>query len=373
MKYLERQGRLDRDVEELPNEEVLAERQAAQKGLTRPEISVLMPYATIWLYDQLLESELPDDPRLEEDLIRYFPSDLQNGFSDQIKKHMLRREIIATTVTNSMINRVGGSFVTTVMENTNATPDDIARAYLITRDSFGLRETWSEIEGLDNQVSAVEQTRMLQQVNKLIDRGTKWFLRNTERPLNIGKSVEAFSNGLMELGDKLEEVLPENVLASHLKQAQTFIDNGVPEKLAKSVAGKVVLVSGCDIVGIAQNRKMDVVDVSKIYFKMGSRFDLGWMRATGEQLGLKNHWQKLAVGALIEDLYSYQSELTHKALDSRAKGADALEGISTWIEANQTIVDQTDQMLAEMKNTPGIDFAMLTVAAKQLRDMISQG
>ncbi len=373
MKYLERQGRLDRDVEELPNEEVLSERQAAQKGLTRPEISVLMPYAKIWLFDQLMESELPDDPRLEEDLIRYFPSDLQNEFSDQIRSHMLRREIIATTVTNSMINRVGGSFVTTVMENTNATPDDIARAYLITRDSFGLRDTWREIEALDNKVSALDQTRMLQQVNKLIDRATKWFLRNSERPLNIGKSVQAFEKGLRELDERLEEVLPENALKSHLEQAQTFIDKGVPDKLAKSVAGKVVLVSGCDIVGIAQSRKMDVVEVSKVYFEVGARFDLGWMRATGEQLGLKNHWQKLAVGALIEDLYSYQSELTHKALDAQAKGASAVDGISTWIEANQIFVDQTDQMLAEMKNTPGMDFAMLTVAAKQLRDLTSQG
>ncbi len=373
MKYLERQGRLDRDVEVLPNEEVLAERQAAQKGLTRPEVSVLMPYAKIWLYDKLLESDLPDDPRLEEDLIRYFPTQLGDMFEDQIKNHMLRREIIATGITNSLINRVGGSFLTQVMENTNATPDDIARAYLITRDSFGLRETWADIEGLDNKVSAKEQIRMLQQVNKLIDRGTKWFLRYGEKPLDLGKTVESFSTGLQKLGEKLEEVLPKNILKAHLDQAQTFIDNGVPEELAKSVAGKVVMVSGCDIVGIAQKRKMDVVDVSKIYFEVGSRFDLGWMRATGEQLGLKNHWQKLAVGALIEDLYNYQSTLTNTAIDNIAGGKDALSGLTKWIDDNQTVVDQTDQMLAEIKSTPGIDFAMLTVAAKQLRDMIAQG
>lgn len=372
MKFLERQGRLNREVELLPNEEVLAERQASQKGLTRPEISVLLPYAKIWLYDKLLESDLPDDPRLEEDLIRYFPSDLQVDFKNEIGGHMLRREIIATHITNSLVNRVGASFVTQVMENTNATPDDIARAYLITRDAFDLRDTWTEIEALDNKVSAQEQVRMLQQVNRLIDRGTKWFLRNGDRPLDIGKSVKSFSDGLQKLGAQLEEVLPANVLKAHLNQAQTFIDNGVPEGLAKSVAGKVVMVSGCDIVGIAHNRKMDVVDISKVYFEVGSRFDLGWMRATGEQLGLKNHWQKLAVGALIEDLYSYQSTLTHKALDACAKGMNSLEGLAQWIENNQEVVTQTDQMIAEMKSTPGIDFAMLTVAAKQLRDMISQ-
>jgi glutamate dehydrogenase len=372
MKFLERQGRLNREVELLPNEEVLAERQAAQKGLTRPEIAVIMPYSKIWLFDKLMESDLPDDPRLEDDLLRYFPSDLQIEFKSQIGNHMLRREIIATHTTNSLVNRVGASFVTQVMENTNATPDDIARAYLITRDAFGLRETWEAIEALDNKVAAQEQIRMLQQVNRLIDRGTKWFLRNGERPLDIGKAVESFSTGLRKLGEKLEEVLPANVLEVHLNQAQTFIDNGVPAELAKSVAGKVVLVSGCDIVGIAHNREMDVVDVSKIYFEVGARFDLGWMRAMGEQLGLKNHWQKLAVGSLIEDLYTYQSTLTHKALDACIEGVDALKGLEKWIADNQVVVGQTDQMLAEMKSTPGIDFAMLTVAAKQLRDMIAQ-
>ncbi len=369
MKYLERQGRLDRDVEMLPNEEVLAERLAMQRGLTRPEISVLMPYAKIWLYDKLLESNLPDDPRLESDLVRYFPTALQEKFLDQINQHMLRREIIATGITNSMINRVGGSFIMQVMENTNAQPDDIARAYLITRDAFDLRDTWQDIESLDNKVPASEQIRMLEQVNRLIDRGTKWFLRNLDRPLDIGKSVESFAEGLRKLGERLEEVLPANVLQGHLTQAQGYIERGVPEKLAKSVAGKVVLVSGCDIVGIAHKRKMDVVDVSKIYFEVGARFDLGWMRATGEQLGLKNHWQKLAVSALIEDLYSYQSTLTHAAIDCMDNG-DPLAGLAKWIEGHKATVEQTDQMIAEMKSTPGVDFAILTVMAKQLRDMI---
>lgn len=373
MKYLEKQGRLNRDVEVLPNEEVLSERAAAQKGLTRPEISVLLPYAKIWLYDELLASDLPDDPRLEDDLVRYFPTHLQKDFKTQITNHMLRREIIATGITNSLVNRVGGSFITQVMENTNASPDDIARAYLITRDAFGLRDTWSEIEALDNQVSAKEQIRMLNQANKLIDRGTKWFLRNCDRPLEIGKTVEAFESGLTQLAERLEEVLPAAVLKNHLAQAQTFIDNGVPEKLAKRIAGKVVLVSGCDIVQIAQSRNMDVVDVSKVYFEMGSRFELGWMRATGEQLGLKNHWQKLAVGSLIEDLYGYQSELTHKALDACDNCTDAIKGMNNWIAANELVIEQTDQMLSEMKKTTlGVDFAMLTVAAKQLRDMIAK-
>lgn len=371
MKYLERQDRLNRDVEVLPNDEVLGERQAAHKGLTRPEISVLLPYAKIWLYDALLASDLPDDPRMEEDLIRYFPTALRERFKGQICSHMLRREIIATSITNSLVNRVGGSFLTQVMDNTNATPDDIARAYLITRDAFGLRETWNHIESLDNKVKASEQIKMLVHVNKLIDRGTKWFLRNAERPLDMTKIVGSFQDGLEKLGDHLESILPQEMAASLSQQAQSFTKNGVPEDLAKEVAGKVMLVSGCDIVGIAHARKMDVVDVAKIYFEIGSRFALGWMRATGEQLGLKNHWQKLAVGALIEDLYAYQSTLTHKALDCHQDGADPLAGIDCWIGQNQNTVDQTDQMVAEIKSTPGIDFAMLTVAAKQLRDMVS--
>ncbi|MEQ9198960.1 MAG: NAD-glutamate dehydrogenase, partial [Rhodospirillales bacterium] len=134
MRMLERQGRLNRSIEYLPDDEELQDRQNQKIGLTRPEISILMPYAKIWLYDELLASDLPDDPQLEEDLVRYFPTALREKFREQIGGHRLRREIITTVVANSMINRVGGWFAAEIGERTGMGLVDIARAYTITRD-----------------------------------------------------------------------------------------------------------------------------------------------------------------------------------------------------------------------------------------------
>ncbi|RMD62083.1 MAG: NAD-glutamate dehydrogenase, partial [Alphaproteobacteria bacterium] len=107
MRVLEKSGRLDRAIEFLPDDETIAERQAMGIGLTRPELAVLLAYAKITLYDELLSSDLPDDPDTEHELLSYFPTPLQERFADWIAQHRLRREIIATVMTNDIVNRVG--------------------------------------------------------------------------------------------------------------------------------------------------------------------------------------------------------------------------------------------------------------------------
>lgn len=181
MRLLEKTGGLNRSVEYLPDDEALAERAAAKRGLTRPEIAVLLAYGKIWLYDHLLNSDLPDHPFLVEELVRYFPSALQ-GEAAGMAAHRLRREIVATQTTNSMINRVGGTFVSELAERAGASPVDVARAYLVVRDAFGLRELWQAVEVLDNQVPAAVQTAMLMEANRLVFRCTLWLLRYGPRP-----------------------------------------------------------------------------------------------------------------------------------------------------------------------------------------------
>lgn len=190
MRMLEKSNRLNRDVEFLPDDETLNERVISGQGLTRPEISVLVSYSKIWLFDELLASNLPDEPYLKRDLQRYFPTALQKKYEEGIGEHRLRREIIATRVTNSMINRVGGTFVTQLMEKTGMKPHEIARAFTIAREVFSARDMWQPIEALDNKVPALTQIGMLLDVNKLLDRATIWFLRNAP----VGEALEKQSN-----------------------------------------------------------------------------------------------------------------------------------------------------------------------------------
>ncbi|MGH9363387.1 MAG: NAD-glutamate dehydrogenase domain-containing protein, partial [Thermoanaerobaculia bacterium] len=177
MRALEKAGRLDRRIEYLPDDETLALRLSQGIGLTRPELAVLLSYAKIALYDELLPSTLPDDPYLREDLALYFPTPLRSRFAAEIGRHRLRREIIATAVTNSMVNRVGVAFVHEVRERTGMGAPEVARAYVVAREVFAMRALWRDIEALDNVAPAAVQATMLAECGRSVERGATWFLR----------------------------------------------------------------------------------------------------------------------------------------------------------------------------------------------------
>ena len=367
MRMLEKGGHLDRAVEFLPDEETIAERLALKQNLTRAEISVVMSYAKIWLYDQLLDSDLPDDPFLAEDLVTYFPTPLGQRHRAAIESHRLRREIIATKITNSLVNRAGETFVSEFMEKTGMAPSDIGRAYTISRQVFAFRDLWNAIEALDNVVPADVQTRMLLDINHLLDWVTLWFLRNGRRPLDIGTYVQQFGPGMAELGACLNDVLPPHYRDDVVKRAQPYVDQGVPEDLALRVAGLVNLFSGCDIVRLANRRKLKVADVARLYFATGTRFRLGRLRAAAVRLDAGSHWESLAVDALIEEVYGHQLTLTAQVMDDKVPGTDPQEAIQAWVEANKSAVDRAEQILAELWTTEITDVSMIAVASRQLR------
>lgn len=369
MRTLERLGRLDRNVEYLPDDEQLGERLMKKKGLYRPEIAVLMSYAKIWIYDELLASDFPDDAYLFDDLVKYFPTPLQKTYRADIGKHRLKREIVVTRATNSMVNRVGGTFVTEFMEKTGRAVPDIARAYIIARESFDMREIWGAIEALDNKVPTACQTSMLLDANQLIEWVTLWFLRNGEEGLDIGRHVQAYRDGLRELAKGLNGALPKHYLTDLKGRAEPYLADGAPEGLAMRVANLVNLYSGCDIVRLASRRKLGVLDVARIYFAVGTRFRLGRLRAAASQLDGESHWQQLAVAALIEEIYNHQLHLAEKVLDHAGAKTATQKAVEGWVEANRKTVAPTEQLLAELWNTEVDDLSMIAVASRQLRTM----
>ncbi|TCS64828.1 NAD-glutamate dehydrogenase [Varunaivibrio sulfuroxidans] len=365
MRMLEKAGRLNRTVEYLPDDETLNERALVGKGLTRPEVSVLMSYSKIWLYDELLASDVPEDKYLADDLVRYFPTPLQGAYANDIAKHRLRREIIATRVTNSMINRVGGTFVTQLMEKTGMPAADIARAYAITREVFALREIWEKIETLDNKVPAHTQTSMLQDINRLTDRVTLWFLRHGVHPLDIAHYVDQFSRGTATLKKGLAGVLPQTYFDDLHKRAQVYIGDGVPKDLALTVAGLVNMVGAPDVVRLAEAHKIDVCKMAKLFYKVGARFRLGRLRAACESLESQSHWQKLAIAALLEELYAHQVALASQVL--AMGGADLSKALEIWSVKNKVAIDRTEQLLSELWAGDVNDVSMVAVASRSLR------
>ncbi|MEO5335395.1 MAG: NAD-glutamate dehydrogenase [Magnetospirillum sp. WYHS-4] len=370
MRRLEKSGRLDRRVEFLPGDEALAERAAIRQGLTRPEIGILVSYAKIWLFDELLISPLPDDPELAQDLVEYFPHPLRRKLRKEIEGHRLRREIVATRVTNDLIDRVGGAFVLRLMERTGMTPSDIARAFTIAQRVFGLDRLWEEIEALDGQVPATVQTAMLGRIDALLERTTLWFLRHGSRPLDIGRHVAAYRAGIQALAEALEEVLPVHYLDDLQERAQPLVAEGVPEALALRVAGLVNLIPGGDIVRLAAARGRKVPDVARLYFAMGARFRLGNLRASAEALPATTHWQRLAVAAMIEEIYGHQIALTAQVLDCAGPETRTGPALKAWIERNRVLIERTETLLSEIWATDLNDSAQIAVASRQLRALV---
>jgi glutamate dehydrogenase len=369
MRALERAGQLDRAVEYLPDDETVVERHKQGIGFARAELAVLQSYAKIVLYDEILSSDLPDDLYLRDELIGYFPSALRRTYSGQIGTHRLRREIVATVVTNELVNRVGLTFVHEVKEKTGMPAEDIARAYMIGCAIFGVSDLWQQIEALDNKIPAAAQSAMLIECGRLIERETVWFLREAARPLDIRGEIEAFVTGVGELIEGLEGLLSPADREVMVERTTRLTEQGVPDALARRIADLALLAPACDIVRIARGVGRPVAEVAKAYFDIGSRFGFDWLRRAAERLPRDTAWDKLAVTAVIDDLFGHQGQLTQRVLEAAGNGV--AEGvIDDWAESRRPLVARTEQLLAELQSTGSPDFAMLAVANRQLKTMV---
>ncbi len=314
IQQLEQTGRIDRELESLPSEEVLAERGAAGGGLVSPELAVLLAHAKIDLFDALVASDLPDDEYAAADLVRYFPRVLAERFRPQMDGHRLRRELIATYVTNSLVNRAGITFAFRLAEETGAGGADIARAYMVAREVFDLRALWTAIEELDSSIAADVQLDLLLEGRKLVERATRWLLRSRPRPLDIAAEIERFAAGAAFLAETLRGLLHGPDRTALEQSAAEYVSAGVPEELATRVAGLGAMFSALDIVEVAGATGAPLEEVAAVYHAIGARLQLQWLRGEITALPRDNRWQTLARAALRDELYSVSSALTRDAL-----------------------------------------------------------
>ena len=369
VRTLEKAGLLDRSVEDLPDDDELAERGKVGSGLTRPEIAVLLAYAKNDLFAQLRESDVPEDAYLGEDVVRYFPEPVRERYAAVIGEHRLRREIIATSVANSLVNRTGPAFVHWLSEETGRRAGDIARAYAAARQVFDMRGFWGEIEALDNTVSTRVQIKMFDIAHKLVERGTLWFLRNRPAPLDIAETIDNYAPGVTVLANRFETIFAAEELEQVAETLTHFTAAGVPELLARRIAAVDGLIPACGIVDVAKGFELGLEDVARTYFEIGVRLNFDWLRSNSDLLLARSHWQRRAVIAIVDDLYSQQTALTASVL----KATDGITGtlaIDAWIDANRSLVENAADLLEDLKTSATLDLAMLAVANRQIRSLI---
>jgi glutamate dehydrogenase len=373
IRSLEQACSLNRSLEFLPGDEALAEQEAGKLGLTGPELSVLLAYSKIAAYEELLVSDVPEDPYLSKDLEQYFPVRLSDRFGEEMRSHRLRREIICTFVANSMVNRAGITFAFRVREETGALAPEIARAYTVAREVFGMRRFWSEVEALDNRVAAETQTAMLLEGRKLVERAVRWLLRNRRPPLDISATVAYLAPGAVAVADALSEVL----VASEREAAERMVTDlagaGVPTELAARVAGFEALLSALDIVEVANAAGLPVETVAAAYFTLGARLELHWLRGRVAELPRDDRWQTLARAALREDLYTQHRVLTADVLEGAEGDVDIGARLADWASRNRAAFERCAQAMTDIKMGGLYNLTTLSVALREIRNLTEAG
>ena len=362
MRRLEHEGTLERPVEFLPDDEEIARRLAAGEGLTRPELAVLLAYAKNSLKRRLARSDLPDDPWICNDLIAYFPPAMRERFAHQIRAHQLRRNIISMVVGNEIVNRAGITFVTRVAEESGAPVDQIAASYIVAREVMGLQALWDDIDRLDNITSAHVQTHMILEAKEVLHRKAIWFLTHLGLPLDIRTVVERFRPGVQALMESpaLMEVKTGDAIADETRQ---LVNKGVPAELARRIASLAPLASACDIVLLKERSPESIDDIARAYFAVGDRTGLDWLREATELVATSDHWDRLALGSIIEDLFDQQRDLTAMALEEG--------GLESWQRIHAKALDRARELIAELQSSGTVTVGKLGYVARQIRGVFA--
>jgi glutamate dehydrogenase len=360
--FLERAGRLNRAIEFLPSEAEIKARKARGQGLTTPELAVLLAYSKMWLSDELMQSSLPEDGWIGTALSRYFPPQLREKYAPLIERHPLKREIIVTHVVNSMVNRVGATFVHRLMESYRAQPEHIVRAYLAAREVFGYVGLWQRIEALDNQVPDAIQAELVNELGRLGAKATIWFLHSRRLKEPMEQLFGHFTPAVA--------VLAQRVVLSGEQQArcQAWMDAGVPTDLAHSVMASDELFAALDVAEIADTTQQSLIDVAEIHARVAERLGLAGLRRQIEALPSESFWQAQAKAALGDDLASLQRQIAHDILH-HAPGGDTTDKLTVWEYRDHAALDRAQRLLSELRNAPQVDMAMLTVALRELRNL----
>lgn len=371
MHQLEQRGLLNRAIEYLPSDKAMTELRLSGKGLTRPELAVLLAYSKLALYKELVDSELPDDSYFSADLVRYFPRTMHDSFDECIDQHPLRREIIATVMTNSLVNRVGMTFYSDIAQDTGLPARDIAAAYTIVRDAFGLRKLWGDIERASDVIPAQAQAEIYARLNHFVEGVALWFLRNQPMPLSIGQIMRDFLSGIEEFLENLESMHSRASLKAFDKQLAYFTGKGVPEELARQIASLEMQTSACDVIAIASKADLPIAAVGKHYFEMGTRLRIGWLRLSAARIVTDSHWERVAVQSIIQDLYEQQRRLATLVVEMLSKDRGATDIEEKWYQRYRLEIDRYDDFIADLKATEAPDFSVLVVALRNLKSLCS--
>ncbi|MGD9592626.1 MAG: NAD-glutamate dehydrogenase, partial [Candidatus Berkiella sp.] len=367
--HLEHHANLDRGLEFLPLNEDLIARQQTGKGLTRPELSVLLAYCKTLLKSELLASDLPEDKYIATDLVTAFPEILRERYEKEMYSHRLKREIIAMQISNSVINDMGLGFIHRLQDETGASIPNIIRGYIAAREIFRANRFREAVNALDFIVSAEIQIKMIHELNRLVRRGTRWFLRHRIGSLDVEDVIKHFTPKMQLVKEGLHHPLSGTSEEYLLEFTKELMEGNVPEETAIVTAQMGAMFSALDIVDAAITHNLPVENVTITYYAIGARLELGWFREQIKQHPVSNHWDSLARAAIRDDLDRQQRNLTVSIMLMHPETTDVEAQIDAWMAQNKVMIERWKHLINELKTLSKREFTMYSVALRELMEL----
>lgn len=378
IRFLEAEGILNRQIENLPEDSVLEEYQHSGIGLSRAEIAVIFSYSKIYYYEKILKTKLPDDRYFEKDLVQYFPKLLQDKYKEEILEHPLRREIIATHIVNQVVNRMGASFIQEAMDITGAPMTTVLQAFFLVTSIFDLNNVWREIEALDNKVPDAVQQKTLRDVFKILKRTIFWILKYYPQTESINETINTLSIGIDSFLKNITNTLDARARAMLAEDIASYRQDKLSIDLAERLSMLRMTSTSPDIILVASQTGFTVPEVAKLYFLVGTRFGFYRLRDVLDQTGVANSvWERQLITTLQEDLYIYQSELVTQLLNyARTLGLDLVSGhegvIEQWITAHKNQLDKLEFLFNESKLETNPQISVISLISRELRTLSGQ-
>jgi glutamate dehydrogenase len=373
MKQLERRGVLNRELEGLPSSREIRRRLDQGTGLTAPELSVLLAWTKIVLADELLASELPDDPYLRGDLFAYFPERMRRQYRDLMEQHPLRREIIVTQVVNYLVNGAGMTFWPRLAGETGSTAAELTRANFVAREIFGSLSMREELASYDNKLDAAVQTHMRIEMRTLVERASRWLVNNRRPPLDTERTVEFFGVTAQKVMAALPELMTGRELGAFEERRARLVDRGVPDDLAVRVAVLPPAYMVLGIIETASREERDPMEVARVHFALAERLGLPLMVGRILRLPRDDRWQTMARAALRDELHAVHTELTAKVLAATSDEDPAPVRIATWEDGDEVVVARAAGTLEEICSDENADLARMSVGLRVVRGLLATG
>jgi glutamate dehydrogenase len=365
IRALERNGDLNREIEYLPSDEGFSEMASNDTGLGRAEISTLMAYAKMSLFDILVKGSLVDNPVLKHELEWSFPKVLRECYGDEIQNHRLRREIVATVLSNEVVNWGGLTFAYEVKEETGLSVEDIIAAFIIVREIYGLQDMWDAINALDYKIDAQVQYDMHQSLSNSLKTQVLWMLGNLPQPFDVAELIERFKGQVDSLFAIDQGILSGPVQSAFVERRNDLKGKGVGHKLATFVAGFEVLSSGPDIIAVSEETKKPIKYVAEVYFALGDAIGFDWLRSRADKIKAADRWEVLSIRAEIDQISEQQRSLA-KIVCAAAGKATAKKATESWMAKEKTRLIRADRLLEDLRSSGALTVAKLSFASKHL-------